>query len=366
MAPVNARERMAAFLGERAGSAAPMAGPSPEQARRLLARTQHVPLFAHSYPFILNMDHGGFSPTDLAEFAYANDLDGLCLHINDGGERSVAAMNPGERDGFRALLENLKLKLHLEISSTTPEEVDLVTGLAGQLGVTNIRFYARYQGPLGTVLKSVYADLAYAMERANAHDLHFDYEQHEDLRADEIAGLMHRIGDPRLNVLFDYTNSWNAYQEPLAALRILSPWIRQVHIKGGRKTEGAAGWGQVGVPQGAPDDELPSALLLHELLLLGDDQPQVIAFALENEVGYVAPPFRGPHEPANPIIAAREPSQTLLADDVPLAQRLRDEQRWAQQQVTFNRQLVAELRLLAAQVVEEADERRPRPIAPRR
>lgn len=330
---------------------------SPEQARTLLARTEHVPFFAHSYPFILNMDHGRFSPADLAEFAHRSDLDGLCLHINDGGERSVSAMTTAERHAFRNLLHDMGLRLHLEISSTERREIDLVADLAAQLGVSNVRFYARREGLISEVLEAVYADLAYAMEVATARNLHFDYEQHEDLRADEIAGLMDRIGDRRLNVLFDYTNSWNAYEEPLDALAILSPWIRQVHIKGGRKTISPTGWGQVGVPQGSTEDELPSARLLSKLLLLGDATQQVIAFALENEVGYVAPPFRGPNEPADPVIAAREPSQTLIPADTPLEQLLRDERRWAQQQVTVNRLLVAELRQHATQVIDSNQQR---------
>lgn len=350
---MTAVERLSSFLGRNANGVRPSIPLSTARAQRLIARTKHVPFFAHSYAFILNMDYGNFSPADLAEFAHRNDLDGLCLHINDGNEHSVSAMTHAERDAFRGLLDELDLELHLEISSTDREEIDHVADLARNLGVRNIRFYARHEGRLSSVLERTYADIAHAMEVANARDLHFDYEQHEDLRADEIAALMHRIGDPRLNVLFDYTNSWNAYEEPLAALRILGPWVRQVHLKGGRKTVSEAGWGQVGVPQGVDEDELPSALLLYELLLLGEHQPQVIAFALENEVGYVAPPFRGPDEAADPTIAAREPSKTALSPNVPLARRLRDERRWAQRQVTINRLLVDELSRLALQAAED-------------
>jgi hypothetical protein len=79
----------------------------------------------------------------------------------------------------------------------------------------------------------------------------------------------------------------------------------------------------------------------------------VIAFALENEVGYLAPPFRGPHDPPDPLIAAREPSQTLLDPSIPLDRQLRQERRWAQQQVRVNRLLVDELAGLAAAALDE-------------
>ena len=350
MAVVTALQRLEHQLGGNATGRPP----TLDAAAKLMARTEHVPLFAHSYPFILNMDHGGFTPADLAEFAYRNELSGLCLHIADGGDSSVSRMSAAKLEAFRRLLAELGLTLHLEISSTERQEIDLAARLAAQLGVENIRLYARRDGPLSAAMEAVYADLAYAADLANARNLHFDYEQHEDLRAAEIASLLHRVGDKRLNVLFDFANSWNAHEEPVDALRTLGPWIRQVHLKGARKTVSDLGWGQAGVPQGSADDEVPTARLLYELLLLGDTRAQVIAFALENEVGYLAPPFRGPHDPADPFIARRQPSQTLPPAAAELPRRLRDERRWAQQQVTVTRLLLADLRTLATQAVEEA------------
>jgi len=53
------------------------------------------------------------------------------------------------------------------------------------------------------VIERVYSDLAEVAEKANRFGLRFDYEQHEDLRADEIATILTRIGDERINALFD-------------------------------------------------------------------------------------------------------------------------------------------------------------------
>ena len=60
-------------------------------AQRLLARTENVPFFAHSYTLIHNQDYGTTTTRDLLDFAYANALAGLCLHINDGGASAVGA-----------------------------------------------------------------------------------------------------------------------------------------------------------------------------------------------------------------------------------------------------------------------------------
>ncbi len=321
-------------------------------AGRLLERTANVPFFAHSYSFYRSMEHG-FAPRDLIDFVYIHDLHGACLHLNDGGDTSVGKMSGKDREIFRRQLEDLGLALHLEISSTERREIDRAIDCALALGVTNIRLYARHQGTLAEVMESVYADLAYACERANKLDLQFDYEQHEDLKAAEIAAILQRLGDRRMNALFDYSNSLNAYEEPLAALHILAPYIRQVHIKGARKTVEGNGWGQIGVPQGCDEDELPGARMLHDLLMLGDGKPQVICFALEQEVDYYAPAFRLKDEPREPVIRYREPSETPQDKSKSTERLIADERRWAVQQLNWNRALVATFRELALQVAPE-------------
>jgi hypothetical protein len=319
-------------------------------AARLLERTVQVPFFAHSYSFYRSMEHG-FGPRDLMDFVYIHDLHGACLHLNDGGETSVGKMSGKDREIFRRQLEELGLALHLEISSTGRTEIDRAIDCARALGVTNIRVYARHQGTLREVMERVYADLAYACERANQLGLYFDYEQHEDLKAAEIATILQRLGDRRMNALFDYSNSLNAYEEPLAALHILAPYIRQVHIKGARKTVEGNGWGQIGVPQGCDEDELPGARMLHDLLMLGDGKRQVICFALEQEVDYYAPAFRLRGEPENPIIRYREPSETPQDQSKSTGRLIADERRWAVQQLNWNRGLIATFRELALQVL---------------
>jgi sugar phosphate isomerase/epimerase len=354
----SAEARFKTILSHNGGDALALPALTAETASRLLERTADVPFFAHSYSFYHNMNQG-FTPQDLARFAYEHDLHGLCLHISDGNAWNLRHAGVPEREGFRRLLEELGLKLHLEISATHRAEVDTVIACAKDLGVSNIRFYARHEGPLSQVIEKVYADVAYACDQANKHDLHFDYEQHEDLRAEEIAAILARIDDPRMNALFDYSNSLNAYEEPLAALHILAPYIRQVHIKGAKKLIEGDGWGQLGVPQGSADDDLPGARMLYDLLMLGDAVPQMIAFALEQEVDYYAPAFRRAGEPADPVIQYREPSDTPVDRSKSTARLLSDERRWAVQQIEWNRRLVADFRALAREMLPERQETDP-------
>ena len=336
--------RFRELLSLNASGAPPLPTLDAALARRILERTESVPFFAHSYALIRNLDHGGMDVGGLVDFSYVNGLTGLCLHIDDGGASAVARMTTAEREALRRRLEELGLALHLEISSTSTEDVERARRCALDLGVTNIRLYARYEGRLSDVLERIYADLCHVVEIANREGFNVDYEQHEDLKSAEIAGLLERVGDPRLNALFDYTNALNAHEEPLDALLTLAPFIRQAHIKGGRKTLEGPGWGQLGVVQGSADDELPGNRMLYELLMVGADAPQVICFALEQEAGYYAPPFRLADEAPDPHIRFRAPSETPLDTTRPLERLLLDERRWATGQVLWNRNFIGVLR----------------------
>ena len=97
--------------------------------------------------------------------------------------------------------------------------------------------------------------------------------------------------------------------------------------------------------------------MLHDLLMLGDGKPQVICFALEQEVDYYAPAFRLKDEPREPVIRYREPSETPQDKSKSTERLIADERRWAVQQLNWNRALIATFRELALQVAPETCDR---------
>jgi sugar phosphate isomerase/epimerase len=317
-------------------------------ARQLLERLGHMRLFAHAYPLLTNLTHGRVTPADLLDFAYRHELQGLSLHLLDGEENSLSQMSPEQLQAFANKAKALGLDVHLEISSTLKKDVDQVIAIARALGVRNIRVYSRYEGALSRVMDVIETDLHYLAQQADEHDLYFDFEQHEELKSGEIAQLLKRLDHPRLHALFDFGNMINACEQPLQALRNLAPHIRQTHLKGVRVVPEQNGFGHYGVLQGSDEDDLPSARMLFELLMLGDAAtPQVIAFILEQENHYVAPAFRQTDEATDPFIAYREMSDTPLPNGYSLERMLADEHRWANNQVAYVRSLLAELRTLA-------------------
>jgi sugar phosphate isomerase/epimerase len=71
--------------------------------------------------------------------------------------------------------------------------------------------------------------------------------------APALAALLQRLRQPNVGVNFDPANMILYDQgDPVAALRVLAPWIRQVHIKDATRTKVAGTWGEE-VAAGAGD-----------------------------------------------------------------------------------------------------------------
>jgi hypothetical protein len=67
--------------------------------------------------------------------------------------------------------------------------------------------------------------------------------------------------------------------------------------------------------------------MLFDLLMLGDQEPQVKTFSLEQVVGYYAPAYRLKDEGPDPEIPERGPSETFLDKNIPLRDSLLKEKR---------------------------------------
>lgn len=345
--------RFNALLSHNAGGESPPPLLTPQLARRLLDRLGRMRLFAHGYPMLSNLTQGRLTPAELLDFAYRHELQGLSLHVLDGEANSLGSMTAQQLQAFSRKAAELGLELHLEISSTRQADVDQVIAIAKALGSRNIRVYSRYEGHLSRVMDLIETDLRYLARQAEQHDLFFDFEQHEELKSHEIVQLLERLAHPRLHALFDFGNMINACEQPLPALRTLAPYIRQVHLKGVRIVPEQNGFGHYGVLQGSAEDELPGPRMLFELLMLGEQAPQVIAFILEQENHYIAPAFRQSDEAEDPFILYREMSETALPPGYSAERMMREEHRWANDQIRYMRALLGELRVLAELVLAD-------------
>jgi sugar phosphate isomerase/epimerase len=318
-----------------------------ELAQTLIERIDCSRLFAHAYALLGNLTYGGYGPDDVLDFAERHGLAGACIHLLDGEERSLGRMSEERLRRFADRARQLGLDIHLEISTTLRADVDEVVRIAGVLGVQHIRVYSRFEGTLSEVMTLIEQDLRRLAALADEHDLLFSFEQHEELQSTEIAELLRRVSHPRLHAMFDFGNMINACERPMDALAALAPHILQAHLKGVHVLPEGDGFGHRGVLQGSPEDDLPGARMLFELLMLGEDEPQVIALALEQENLYYAPAFRHAGEGEDPFIPYRDLSTTGIPAGWTREDLLAAEPGWADHQVAYVKDLLTSLRDIA-------------------
>jgi len=315
---------------------------SPVQARRLIERSQRIPLYAHAYAFHLNFRCNRIDIEDLLDFAGEHRLQGIKIHLDDGESRSLRHCDDARLAALSALAQRYGLDIHLEVSSTDAAELTQAVRIGRVLAATSIRCYPRYAGRVSEIIDRTVRDLSRLEALDPQRRFRFTLEQHEDLKGAELVRIVEAVGNPRLSLLFDFANMLNAHEQPLEALAAMAPWISDVHIKDAQVVTERDGWGHRACRSGR--GELPMARLLLELLLLGDEQPQVMAYGLEEEVDYYAPPLRFAGEPADPCIPWRDVSETPLPALAELDGRLAQELQDARDQLSHVRELLAQLR----------------------
>lgn len=310
------------------------------EARILLQRLPNIPLYLHAYSYHLNMRLERILPHDLLDIAKKNDLAGVKIHVLDGESQSLGQLDEQGLLFFKSKALALGLDVHIETSSSEKQDIDHAVAIATKVGASSVRFYPRYEGHLQHVLQKVLNDILYMASVYEDSGISFTIEQHEDLNSQEIMDLIEKSGMKNLSILFDFANMVNANELPLDALRIMKSRITQVHMKDALVTKEKNGFGHKACRSGAGD--MPFKELLQELILLGEKEPQVTAYGLEEEVDYYAPAFRFDGEGDNPWIPWRQMSETVLPESNVDA-RLEQEKEDALAQLTYVRATLKEI-----------------------
>lgn len=317
-----------------------------DAAARLVQRARTAPLFAHAYAFHLNFRFGGLVPADLLAHAAAHGLAGVQIHVEDGEGASLAAMTPAALAAFGAEARRLGLAVHVETSSTGAEDLARTVAIAHAVGAKAMRCYPRHAGRVSTIIARTIDELRGLDALDPEGRLRFTLEQHEDLTSAELVQILQAVGNPRLGLLFDFGNMVNAGEPPLEALARQAPFLREVHVKDCLVLPDRGGWAHRACLSG--EGHLPMAALMVELLLLGEEAPQVCAFGLEEEEDYFAPALRFAGEETDPIIPARSASFTDPGQG-DLAARLHRERAAALRQLSVVRALLDEIATAADQ-----------------
>jgi sugar phosphate isomerase/epimerase len=309
-------------------------------AEKVLQRAQNLPLYLHAYAYHLNMRMERILPEDLLMIAHQQLLRGVKVHVLDGESQALCHADDDRLRRFGEQAQHYGLEVHIETSASDAQTIDQAVTIALKCGASSVRFYPRYQGALQEVLARISADIQYIKQRYQHTGLSFTLEQHEDLKSHELVSLIQAADFPQLSLLFDFANMINANEEPLPALATMAGEITQVHIKDALIVRENNGLGHRACISGQGD--LPFRELLLGLICLGEEQPQVTAYGLEEEVDYYAPPFRFSGEGDNPYIPWREMSETPLPEQG-LEGRLKKESQDALNQIHYVRTIIDSL-----------------------
>lgn len=318
-------------------------------AEKILARVDNLPLYLHAYAYHLNMRLERILPNDLLDIAHENQLRGVKIHVLDGERYSLENMNDSELSAFGDKARQLNLDVHIETSASDKKAIDQVAAIALKTGASSVRFYPRYEGNLQEVMSIIAKDIAYIRDTYQNSGLTFTLEQHEDLKSHELASLIKQSGMESLSLLFDFANMINANEHPLDALDTMAPHITQVHIKDALIVNEEGGLGHKACISGQGD--MPFKELLTKLICLGDEKPQVMAYGLEEEVDYYAPAFRFENEGDNPWIPWRQMSETPLPEANALEERLIKEKEDAINQIKFVRSVLQQIKKEAIDIL---------------
>lgn len=124
--------------------------------------------------------------------------------------------------------------------------------IAQQMGLKLVTFHAGFLPPdeahpaFGKMCQRLGAVADIFMERNILLGLETGQET-----APELAGLLHKLNHPNLGVNFDPANMILYDKgDPVQALPVLAPWIRQVHLKDAQRAKVPGTWGEE-VPVGS-------------------------------------------------------------------------------------------------------------------
>jgi sugar phosphate isomerase/epimerase len=287
-----------------------LASISKLEAKKLLERLPKAKFFAHTYAFALNLDYGTYTLWEFMNYAVKHKLSGMKIHVS-----YLERFKLQELQEYKKKAKEHNLEIHLELSNTEREHVDKAVSMALILGAKHIRLYQRYSGRISEIIQKTINDLKYAAQVAHQMDLYFALEQHEVEKSKELVYIIQQVNSERVRLLFDFGNMVNANEDPMEALKIQAPYIQHVHLKDLVTFPSAEnGTGQLGVPSG--QGSIDQFTMMYHLLMLGDKEPQIVAFGLEEQNWFKSPAYRFPNEEEDPFIPPRVPSDTEFPEGI--------------------------------------------------
>ena len=146
-------------------------------------------------------------------------------------------------------LESIRLTGGIALDSTWEQNLknfQASAAVAKKLGLKLVTFHAGFLPPDEShpMFSKMLQRLDAMADIFMVHNILVGLETGQE-SAPELADLLHKLNHPNIGVNFDPANMLLYDKgDPVKALRTLSPWIRQVHIKDATRTKVPGTWGE--------------------------------------------------------------------------------------------------------------------------
>lgn len=276
-----------------------------------------VRLALHSFSLEQHFLHKpGFDAFAFLAQADAWGMAGVHLSMNGYNFRCAGGTDPGRLAAIAGDAAARSMFVETDTSGTDPDHLAIMARAARQIGADRLRTYTRHKGEPDAVAAATVADLKSAAPRIADEGIVLLLENHEDFTGAEVARILEAVDHPAVAALYDFGNSMNVVEEPMAAARAMLGHVRSVHLKDHVVVEHEGVPLVVGVPNGAGHVEIPA------ILALLIDEGGLERVCVESCYGYTAPltrnaeklaaaarsrtfgPLQGPFDPAVVLLDA--------------------------------------------------------------
>ncbi len=185
--------------------------------------------FTYGWSISVAPDNGILKPmseTDLVKITRAFDLH--CLQVGDN--LPLHTFSEDRLHHLRSLIQEHKIRLEIGARKLTPEHLQRYIELAEFFDAPLLRFIIdgdQYEPDIHTV-RTLLKDFLPELKKRN---LTLGIENHDRLKAKELAHLMESIDSPSVGICLDCVNSMGAGEGLEYVATLLAPFTVNLHIK---------------------------------------------------------------------------------------------------------------------------------------
>ena len=215
----------------------------------------------HSFSFEQHFLHKpGFDAFAFIDRAVELGVAGVHISMNGQNFRCAGGTDPVRLEAIAEAAGEAGLFVETDTSGTDPDHLAQLARAARQIGADKLRTYTRHTGKMADVVKKTTADLKRAAARVADEGVLLLLENHEDFTGAEVTRILEAVDHPAVQALYDFGNSMNVVEEPLAAARAMAPFVRSVHLKDHVLVEDERGATIVGVANGTGSIDIAAVL----------------------------------------------------------------------------------------------------------